>query len=136
MALIKCPECGKQVSDKAQACVGCGYPISEMVIGNSNKNTTPVTNTYNTSNVEKKQMTQASSSSTYTKGSSSSGGGCLMVILVIIIVVVLLGSCGGESQYEKDSRSGFDKWTSGDFDSMTDGEKKAVNDFLEWANEN
>ena len=23
-----------------------------------------------------------------------------------------------------------------DFDSMTDGERKAVNDFLEWANEN
>lgn len=28
MALIKCPECGKQVSDKANACPGCGCPIS------------------------------------------------------------------------------------------------------------
>lgn len=25
MALIKCPECGKQVSDKANACPNCGY---------------------------------------------------------------------------------------------------------------
>lgn len=30
MALINCPECGKQVSDKAKNCIHCGYPISEM----------------------------------------------------------------------------------------------------------
>lgn len=28
MALIKCPECGKEVSDKATSCVHCGYPIN------------------------------------------------------------------------------------------------------------
>lgn len=28
MALIKCPECGGQVSDKAPACIHCGYPIT------------------------------------------------------------------------------------------------------------
>lgn len=27
MALIKCPECGKEVSDKAGKCPNCGYPI-------------------------------------------------------------------------------------------------------------
>ena len=27
MALIECPECGKMISDKAEFCVGCGYPI-------------------------------------------------------------------------------------------------------------
>lgn len=31
MALIKCPECGKQVSDKAEFCPNCGYPISKKV---------------------------------------------------------------------------------------------------------
>lgn len=30
MALIKCPECGRQVSDKAAACPDCGYPISSV----------------------------------------------------------------------------------------------------------
>ena len=29
MALIKCPECGKEVSDKAKACPNCGCPIEE-----------------------------------------------------------------------------------------------------------
>lgn len=27
MALIKCPECGKEVSDKAPACIHCGCPL-------------------------------------------------------------------------------------------------------------
>ena len=30
MALIKCPECGKKVSDKANACIHCGYPLNEQ----------------------------------------------------------------------------------------------------------
>ena len=28
MALIKCSECGKEVSDKAQSCPNCGCPIA------------------------------------------------------------------------------------------------------------
>lgn len=31
MALIKCPECGKEISDKASACPNCGCPLSEIV---------------------------------------------------------------------------------------------------------
>lgn len=30
MSLIKCPECGKEVSDKASACPNCGYRISHL----------------------------------------------------------------------------------------------------------
>ena len=30
MALIECPECGKQISDKSKVCIHCGYPIEEM----------------------------------------------------------------------------------------------------------
>ena len=32
MALIKCPECGKDVSDRADVCIHCGYPLSSPVI--------------------------------------------------------------------------------------------------------
>ncbi|WP_299198404.1 hypothetical protein [uncultured Amphritea sp.] len=28
MALVKCPDCGTNVSDRAPACVNCGCPIS------------------------------------------------------------------------------------------------------------
>ncbi len=27
MALIKCPECGKEISDKSVSCINCGFPI-------------------------------------------------------------------------------------------------------------
>lgn len=29
MALFKCPECGRQIGNKAVSCPGCGYPISK-----------------------------------------------------------------------------------------------------------
>lgn len=29
MALIKCPECGKEISDKSDKCIHCGYPIKK-----------------------------------------------------------------------------------------------------------
>jgi hypothetical protein len=31
MALINCPECGKQVSTEARTCPACGYPIAEKL---------------------------------------------------------------------------------------------------------
>lgn len=38
MALIKCPECGKEVSDRAKACIHCGCPldIADSVIEEQN----------------------------------------------------------------------------------------------------
>ena len=29
MALVKCPECGQDVSSKAVACIHCGYPLQK-----------------------------------------------------------------------------------------------------------
>lgn len=31
MALITCPECGKQISDQAPACIHCGYPLPQKI---------------------------------------------------------------------------------------------------------
>ena len=30
MALIKCPECGKEISDKSPACIHCGFPLESL----------------------------------------------------------------------------------------------------------
>lgn len=35
MALIKCLECGKEISDKAVACPSCGCPSSEWISSNT-----------------------------------------------------------------------------------------------------
>lgn len=29
MALITCPECGREISDRAEACPNCGFPITK-----------------------------------------------------------------------------------------------------------
>ena len=29
MALIKCPECGREISSQAKQCIHCGYPLEE-----------------------------------------------------------------------------------------------------------
>lgn len=29
MAMIQCPECGREISDKASACPGCGAPVQK-----------------------------------------------------------------------------------------------------------
>jgi hypothetical protein len=33
MALINCPECNKQISDQAPACIQCGYPLASKNLG-------------------------------------------------------------------------------------------------------
>ncbi len=37
MALIKCPECGKEVSEKAEKCVNCGNPLKKRKIKEGKK---------------------------------------------------------------------------------------------------
>jgi DNA-directed RNA polymerase subunit RPC12/RpoP len=42
MALIKCLECGKDVSDKAAACPGCGAPLLSAAGARVTADKTPV----------------------------------------------------------------------------------------------
>ena len=46
MALIKCPECGKEISNKAPSCIHCGFPISEAA---PTEEVTRAANTHSTS---------------------------------------------------------------------------------------
>ena len=34
MALIKCSECGKEISDKSKTCIHCGCPVEKELICN------------------------------------------------------------------------------------------------------
>lgn len=38
MAVIKCPECGRKISDQANVCTHCGYPISKTITANDLEN--------------------------------------------------------------------------------------------------
>lgn len=71
MALIKCPECGREISDKAVACVNCGFPIREFLaeqeapksetagdVTGSEKEQSPQSGTGASSETAKKQQKQ------------------------------------------------------------------------------
>lgn len=32
MALMQCPECKKEISDKSETCIHCGFPIKKQVV--------------------------------------------------------------------------------------------------------
>lgn len=76
MALIKCPECGKEVSSAATNCPNCGHPISQ---GKQIVKETVVK--------EKKKR------------------GCLSTILLFVIVVAVIGAfaSGGDDKKVKDA---------------------------------
>lgn len=44
MAMIKCAECGKEFSDRANACPNCGCPIEYQAEKSIAENTTPQIN--------------------------------------------------------------------------------------------
>ena len=44
MALIKCPECNREISDKAESCPHCGYPITRLKNNNGKQPKTPTSN--------------------------------------------------------------------------------------------
>lgn len=59
MALLKCPECGHMVSDKAAACPTCGCPIEDIRAAQSENKTEKNTTEKNTTEKEKTQTQEA-----------------------------------------------------------------------------
>lgn len=50
-----------------------------------------------------------------------------------LVCVFALCSCGND--YEKTAKSAYDKFSKGDFDSMTPAEKAHIDGFLDWLND-
>lgn len=73
MALINCPECGKQMSDRAEACPNCGYVMKQP--------TTPTKNVYVHSKVS-------------TNKQKRMGRACLIVVIALFGLSVLAGIIG------------------------------------------
>lgn len=89
MALIKCTECGKEISEKATTCPNCGAPISPN--GASTQHTSVKVDVH----PEKKK------------------GSCLKTILIVFAVIVILGvigsTMGGKDDEVKDVTSTSDE---------------------------
>lgn len=78
MALIKCAECGKEISDRAESCPNCGCPVGESVAEE-------VGNDYEESEYEEEEESEE-----YVEDEKQSGLGVASFILAIIVLAFAL----------------------------------------------
>lgn len=57
-------------------------------------------------------------------------------VIMVFVIMLLLTGLPENLNTTKDLNSGYSKFKNGDIGSMSDGERDAVNDFLEWAFDN
>jgi len=79
MALINCPECGKQISDQAKNCPDCGYPINSEVIIVDKRNNREL-KAPPTVVVESKEGCFLQTLNT----------GCMIIFVIILIIALLI----------------------------------------------
>lgn len=107
MALIKCPECGKEVSNSATSCPNCGYPLDKGAVINNQQVVPP----------------KAPTAVMPPKRKNGCATGCLIMVIIfaligVIVVAVGVKSTGGSSsstaaetttQFNKSSAEELDK---------------------------
>lgn len=95
MAIVKCGECGREVSNKAQACVGCGAPVAAAAM-EAAATGKPVTTTEQTSKRFKGHTAGATIclilSTIWLFGSINSGSTGLPAILTLASLIWLIWS--------------------------------------------
>lgn len=87
MALFNCPECGKEISDKAGVCPRCGCPMVKGNVSTEATNSTKIIEQHNTKPIKKNK-----------KLSFIIVGGMIMVVLIAIIIFSLAGKENGKEQ--------------------------------------
>ena len=78
MTLIKCTECGHEISDKAKSCPNCGFPIEEQKVKKEKS-----------SNKEKKEQKKFEDTDEEEKNSS---GKIIVIIIAIFLVIFMIKS--------------------------------------------
>lgn len=98
MALIKCPDCGKEFSDLAPACPNCGRPNQVQ----PQRPTGPaMANRANTPGPTVVQNNNGIPQSTKKKGS-----GCLITVLVFLFVAFIIGTFAAKGTSKSNSETG------------------------------
>ena len=86
MALIKCPECGKKVSDSATSCPNCGHPL--------------MTKRQNVERVVEKRTVIKQ---------KKKGHGCLTTILFAVLIIAVIGMAASSGDKKGDSSAAESK---------------------------
>ena len=101
MALVKCPECGNEVSDQASMCPNCGYNVQEHF-----KKIKQEEERKRIAESLKKQQAQQNNQRQYTQPQKSeSSSGCLIWIIVIVVLFLIWKGGGLNSCTDSDVNS-------------------------------
>ena len=105
MALISCPECGKQISDAANTCPHCGFPITSQATSSISEEKA----------VQSKINLQEGVNPKLDKNQNiddfNTGCGVALFIVVLIAFFMLFRSCDSDSD-SYSSSEGYGKYTS------------------------
>lgn len=74
MALTRCPECEREISDQAAACPHCGHPLQQAPLPEAQQT-----------------VIQQPQGSSLAKGVGSGFGGCLGILLFLLVLMVIGG---------------------------------------------
>lgn len=88
MALIKCPECGKEISDQADRCIHCGYPLRFTGKNDTRESQNDQTFSYNSAPHNNDAYYEQ-----VREQQSKSGVGFWGIVGAIILAVVILSLC-------------------------------------------
>ena len=88
MALIKCPECGKEISDQADRCIHCGYPLRFTKKDHTGDNPNDQMFSYNSAPNNKGAYYEQ-----VREQRSKSGVGFWGIVGAIILSVIILSLC-------------------------------------------
>lgn len=112
MALIKCPECGKEVSNRAEACVYCGYPLHQREKTQNEGASLPQENMSVGSNSEEPITQSASNKLTQLldrqrapkgkRGNLKKWGALAVAVVVVIVVIAVVAQPSPEEVLMED----------------------------------
>jgi uncharacterized membrane protein YvbJ len=94
MALISCPECGKQISNAANSCPHCGFPICNQATSNKSEEKTV--------RPEMESQHSINSKSIENQNSEDISKGCSVLVIIILLIafVMLFRGCDSDSSSE------------------------------------
>ena len=93
MALINCPECGKQISDKAAQCIHCGAPIVKPSINVISSN-----QSVSTLKPVKKESITEKMKQVYYKRPIITISSVVGVVALVVFICVLIANSGNHTQ--------------------------------------
>ena len=103
MAMIKCPKCGKDISDKAKTCPGCGELIEGTIMSEE-----PEVNNINDSEINPDDLSNDTSNDVTNEGTEKGPIATIqkkkkkgLIIGIVIAFVVIASSIGGIIYYNK-----------------------------------